>query len=138
MWELVEDLRAMGESNAVIGRYDLSQAPPRIMLRLRSYTLGDLLFIEILWPLRHPFIKVISHHCTRSRWFADLECPALHGNEDGTIPATFQVVFMVSYLNFPLMHRAELLLFQIGWKPAPTQPRPLERGSAETNLKDVL
>ncbi|KAG6891706.1 hypothetical protein C0992_010109 [Termitomyces sp. T32_za158] len=44
----------------------------------------------------------------------------LHGNEDGTIPATFQVVYM------------------IGWKPAPTQPKPLERGTGEVNLKEIL
>ncbi|TFY79567.1 hypothetical protein EWM64_g4446 [Hericium alpestre] len=40
----------------------------------------------------------------------------LHGKEDGTIPATFQ----------------------IGWKPAPTQPKPLERGTGKTKLQDVL
>ncbi|KAF8514848.1 S-adenosyl-L-methionine-dependent methyltransferase [Hysterangium stoloniferum] len=45
---------------------------------------------------------------------------ALHGIEDGSIPATFQVIYL------------------IGWKPSPTQPKPLERGSAETTLKDVL
>ncbi|KAI0832824.1 S-adenosyl-L-methionine-dependent methyltransferase [Trametes gibbosa] len=44
----------------------------------------------------------------------------MHGNEDGTVPATFQVIYV------------------IGWKPAPTQPKPLERGSGQTNLKDVL
>lgn len=27
---------------------------------------------------------------------------------------------------------------QIGWKPAPNQPKPLKRGSATKNLKDVL
>ncbi|KAF9006693.1 S-adenosyl-L-methionine-dependent methyltransferase [Cyathus striatus] len=45
---------------------------------------------------------------------------ALHGNEDGTVPATFQIIYM------------------IGWKPAPTQPKPLERGSGKVNLKEVL
>ncbi|KAF8592760.1 S-adenosyl-L-methionine-dependent methyltransferase [Ramaria rubella] len=44
----------------------------------------------------------------------------LHGLEDGTVPATFQIIYL------------------IGWKPAPTQPKPLERGSADTNLKEVL
>ncbi|KAG6850925.1 hypothetical protein H0H93_006751 [Arthromyces matolae] len=44
----------------------------------------------------------------------------LHGNEDGTIPATFQVIYM------------------IGWKPAPTQPKPLDRGSGKVHLKEVL
>ncbi|TRM67864.1 S-adenosyl-L-methionine-dependent methyltransferase [Schizophyllum amplum] len=45
---------------------------------------------------------------------------ALHGNEDGSIPATFQVVYM------------------IGWKPAPNQPKPAKRGSADVSLKDVF
>jgi len=82
IWELMEDLRDMGESNAVIGR--------------------------------RPFIRRDTLTAASSIY------QALHGNEDGTIPATFQVVFM------------------IGWKPAPTQPKPLERGSAQTNLKEVL
>ncbi|KAJ3849446.1 S-adenosyl-L-methionine-dependent methyltransferase [Lentinula lateritia] len=82
MWELMDDLRDMGESNAVIGR-------------------------------RH-----IIHRDTLAA--ASAIYKELHGNEDGTVPATFQVIFM------------------IGWKPGPTQPRPLERGSGKTNLKDVL
>ncbi|KAG5639689.1 hypothetical protein H0H81_005872 [Sphagnurus paluster] len=44
----------------------------------------------------------------------------MHGNEDGTIPATFQVIYM------------------IGWKPAPTQPKPLDRGTGKVNLKEIL
>jgi len=44
----------------------------------------------------------------------------LHGSEDGSIPATFQIIYM------------------IGWKPAPSQPKPLVRGSGKVNLKDVL
>ncbi|KAF5321083.1 hypothetical protein D9619_000557 [Psilocybe cf. subviscida] len=44
----------------------------------------------------------------------------MYGSEDGTVPATFQIIYM------------------IGWKPAPNQPKPLERGSGKTNLKDVL
>lgn len=51
-------------------------------------------------------------------------CKALHGEpgEDGTvtIPATFNVIFM------------------IGWKTSDSQPQPLERGSGQINLKDVL
>ncbi|KAL2157795.1 hypothetical protein VTH06DRAFT_5063 [Thermothelomyces fergusii] len=45
---------------------------------------------------------------------------ALHGNEDGTVPATFRIIHM------------------IGWKEGPNQPKPLKRGSGEVNLKDVL
>ncbi|KAF9226760.1 S-adenosyl-L-methionine-dependent methyltransferase [Gyrodon lividus] len=44
----------------------------------------------------------------------------LYGNEDSSIPATFQIIYM------------------IGWKPSSAQPKPLERGSAKTSLKDVL
>lgn len=45
---------------------------------------------------------------------------SLHGNEDGTIPATFRVIYL------------------IGWKPSSNQPKPLKRGSAQVNLKDAL
>lgn len=44
----------------------------------------------------------------------------LHGNEDGTIPATFRVIYM------------------IGWHPSAKEPQPLARGSGQINLKDVL
>lgn len=44
----------------------------------------------------------------------------LHGNEDGSIPATFRVIYM------------------IGWHESKDQPQPLARGSGEVNLKDLL
>ncbi|KAJ7498507.1 S-adenosyl-L-methionine-dependent methyltransferase [Mycena latifolia] len=44
----------------------------------------------------------------------------LHGNEDGSVPATFQIIYM------------------IGWKPAPTQPQPLERGTGKVPLGEIL
>ncbi|PPQ66744.1 hypothetical protein CVT26_009545 [Gymnopilus dilepis] len=43
----------------------------------------------------------------------------LHGSSD-SVPATFQIIYM------------------IGWKPDPSQRKPLERGSGQVNLKDVL
>lgn len=43
----------------------------------------------------------------------------MYGNENGSVPATFQV------LNF------------IGWKPHESQPKPVERGSANFSLKDI-
>ncbi|KAG2060219.1 S-adenosyl-L-methionine-dependent methyltransferase [Suillus hirtellus] len=82
MWELLEDLRDMGESNAVVGR--------RHFLHRDTLAAASAIYKE------------------------------LHGNEDGSVPATFQIIYM------------------IGWKPSPNQPKPLERGSAQTNLKDVL
>lgn len=44
----------------------------------------------------------------------------LYGNEDGSLPATFKVIFM------------------IGWTPGKGQPEPLPRGSGQINMKDVL
>ncbi|KZT06514.1 S-adenosyl-L-methionine-dependent methyltransferase [Laetiporus sulphureus 93-53] len=82
MWELMQDLRDMGESNAVIGR--------------RNYIHRDTLAA------------------------ASAIYKELHGLEDGTVPATFQIIYL------------------IGWKPSPEQPQPLERGSAKKSLKEVL
>lgn len=45
---------------------------------------------------------------------------ALHGNEDGSLPATFRMIYM------------------IGWKEGEGQPEPLERGSGQVNIKDIL
>ncbi|ODV92764.1 hypothetical protein CANCADRAFT_1357 [Tortispora caseinolytica NRRL Y-17796] len=49
--------------------------------------------------------------------------PALHVGEDSNeegIPATFRIIHI------------------IGWKPSPDQQKPLERGSGQTNLKEIL
>ncbi|OCH94525.1 S-adenosyl-L-methionine-dependent methyltransferase [Obba rivulosa] len=82
MWELIEDLRDMGESNAVIGR--------RHFIHRDTLAAASAIYKE------------------------------LHGQEDGSVPATFQIIYV------------------IGWKPAPSQPKALERGSGKTNLKDIL
>ncbi|WWC95008.1 hypothetical protein V866_001860 [Kwoniella sp. B9012] len=82
IWELMSDLRDMGESNAILGR--------------RAHVSRDVLLA------------------------ADAIYKELYGNEDGSVPATFQIIFL------------------IGWKPGPNQPQALERGSATTSLKDVL
>ncbi|KAI8086002.1 S-adenosyl-L-methionine-dependent methyltransferase [Halteromyces radiatus] len=81
-FELMEDLRAMGESNAVLSR--------RSLLKRDTLLAAASIYKE------------------------------LHGNEDGTIPATFQIIYM------------------IGWKPSETTPLPKKRGSANASLKDVL
>ncbi|PHH66682.1 hypothetical protein CDD81_6519 [Ophiocordyceps australis] len=44
----------------------------------------------------------------------------LYGNKDGSIPATFRIIYM------------------IGWRQGADQPSPLPRGSGQVNLKDVL
>ncbi|KAI0254651.1 S-adenosyl-L-methionine-dependent methyltransferase [Lactifluus subvellereus] len=82
MWELLDDLRDMGENNAIIGR--------RHLLHRDTLAAASAIYKE------------------------------LHGQEDGVVPATFQVIYM------------------IGWKPASQQPKPSERGSGKTSLRDVL
>jgi len=44
----------------------------------------------------------------------------LHGNEDGSIPATFRIIYM------------------IGWHESANQAKPLPRGSGDISLKDIL
>jgi NADH dehydrogenase [ubiquinone] 1 alpha subcomplex assembly factor 5 len=51
---------------------------------------------------------------------ADCVYKELHGNEDGSIPATFRLIYM------------------IGWKEGPNQVKPLPRGSGMVSIKDVL
>lgn len=85
MFELIDDLRWMGESNAIMNR--------RPFLR-RDTLLAAASIYEALY--------------------------AKTDKEKGTsIPATFQVIYF------------------IGWKPDASQPKPLERGSAERSLKEL-
>ncbi|KAE9982843.1 hypothetical protein EG328_010582 [Venturia inaequalis] len=51
---------------------------------------------------------------------ADAIYKELHGNEDGSVPATFRLIYM------------------IGWKSSPKQAQPLERGSGMVSIKDIL
>ncbi|KAG6129177.1 hypothetical protein E4U38_005275 [Claviceps purpurea] len=80
---LMQDLQAMGESNAILGRE--------------------------MGPIRREVLMA-----------NDAIYKALHGNEDGSIPATFRVIYM------------------IGWKEGGDQPKALPRGSGQVNLKDIL
>ncbi|CAG8498906.1 7239_t:CDS:10 [Ambispora leptoticha] len=82
MFELMLDLRAMGESNAVINR--------RLFLKRDTMIASAAIYKE------------------------------LYGNPEGTIPATFQIMYV------------------IGWKPDISQPKPKPRGSAEVSLKEAL
>ncbi|KAM7217144.1 hypothetical protein V8F06_007435 [Rhypophila decipiens] len=80
---LMQDLQAMGESNAILGR------------EMGAISRDVLLANEAIYR-------------------------ALHGNEDGTIPATFRIIHM------------------IGWRESPDQPKPLPRGTGEINMKDFF
>lgn len=83
MFALMQDLQAMGEGNAILGR-EMGPISRDVLLA------GDAIYRE------------------------------LHGNPDGSIPATFRVIYM------------------IGWHESIDQPQPLARGSGEVNLKDIL
>ena len=80
---LMQDLQAMGESNAILGRE--------------------------MGPIRRD-VLLANEAIYRE----------LHGNSDGSIPATFRIIYM------------------IGWREDPNQPKPLARGSGDVNLKDIL
>ncbi|KAI9158406.1 methyltransferase [Paramyrothecium foliicola] len=83
IFALMQDLQAMGESNAILGRE--------------------------MGPIRRD-VLLASEGIYRE----------LHGNEDGSIPATFRIIYM------------------IGWHESESQPKPLARGSGQINLKDIL
>ncbi|KAH6900132.1 S-adenosyl-L-methionine-dependent methyltransferase [Thelonectria olida] len=83
MFALMQDLQAMGEGNAILGR-EMGAIRRDVLLA------GDAIYRE------------------------------LHGNDDGSIPATFRIIYM------------------IGWHESENQPEPLPRGSGEVNLKDIL
>ena len=80
---LMNDLKAMGEQNAVASREGA--------------------------PIRRDVLAA-----------AEGIYRELHGNADGSLPATFRVIHM------------------IGWKDGPDQARPLPRGSGVVSIKDVL
>ena len=80
---LMEDLQAMGESNAALRR------------EMGPIGRDTLLAAEAIYR-------------------------EMHGNADGTLPATFRVIYMIA------------------WKEGTGQNQPLRRGSGEINMKDVL
>ncbi|KAI1820924.1 S-adenosyl-L-methionine-dependent methyltransferase [Xylaria intraflava] len=80
---LMQDLQAMGENSAILGRE--------------------------MGPIQRDVLLA-----------TDAIYRGLHGNEDGTLPATFRMIHM------------------IGWKASEDQAKPLPRGSGQISLKDVL
>ncbi|XP_057341692.1 arginine-hydroxylase NDUFAF5, mitochondrial [Microplitis mediator] len=85
MFELMTDLKGMGESNAARNR--------TLHLKRDTLVAAAAIYEELYGKLK----------------------------EDGSryVPATFQIIYM------------------LGWKPDPSQPKPLDRGTGEVSLKDL-
>lgn len=67
-----------------------------------------------------PSLALRSRRTSRTQFLAMAAAyQELYGNPDGSIRATFQIIYM------------------IGWAPERSQPRPLERGSASHSLRDI-
>lgn len=58
----------------------------------------------------------------------------MYGNADGTVPATFQVIYMIGKFIASAERRRSC---GVGWKPDSSQPKPLARGSATASFKDL-
>lgn len=101
MFELMEDLKGMGENNA-------SWIRKLHLHRDTMFAASAIYKGNIVWD----YTKTST--CL---WCFPLS--ELYGNEDGTVPATFQIIYF------------------IGWKPDPSQPKPLERGTGEISIKDL-
>ena len=81
IYELMDDLRGMGENNASLSR--------KHVLHRRTTEVASRIYQE------------------------------MYGDNDGNIPATFQILFL------------------IGWTPSDKQAKPAERGSGTLSLKDI-
>ncbi|KAL1457677.1 hypothetical protein WDU94_007881 [Cyamophila willieti] len=88
LFELMWDLKGMGESNASVNR-----------------------------TLRFPLDLQYASAAIYEKFYGQ-EAPEKNGGSM-CIPATFQIIYLVA------------------WKPDPSQPKPLARGSAEVSLKDL-
>ncbi|ODM99913.1 NADH dehydrogenase [ubiquinone] 1 alpha subcomplex assembly factor 5 [Orchesella cincta] len=119
VFELMEDLKGMAENNASwrrkvrISRDTLFSAAAiykGLRLNYRTLLLSLFNFLTTLYVILSD--KPVS--CIQV--FLSLE---MYGNEDGTIPATFQIIYMIA------------------WKPDPSQPRPLAQQKPDVSLKDL-
>ena len=79
------------------------------------------------WTLWHHLRSMGESHAVRSRAASDRDTmlaaaaaySSLYGDEDGQVPATFQMIYLT------------------GWGPHESQARPAPRGSAGVSLKDL-
>ena len=99
IFELVQDLKNMGEGNAVIGRSVLASL---LLAETDGYSSRNFLHRDTLLAASAAYQGEARFSGSRSgpERQADRNLKALHGHEDGTIPATFQVIFMVCALGY--------------------------------------
>ena len=104
MWELIEALRDMGESGAVLGRRPFIKRD--ILLSAEAIYKGQF----VVWGVKSWMLLAIR------RGLADAVrgLVELHGHEDGTVPATFQVIYLVSpaHLSLFSFHSAKRRLIR--------------------------
>lgn len=86
-------------------------------------TVGYPTMFELMWDLKGMAENNAAFnrplHLSRDTMLAAASIyKDLYAKEDG-VQATFQIIYFV------------------GWKPAPTQPKPLARGSGQVSLKDL-
>lgn len=93
IFELMQDLSDMGEGNAVIGRFVFG-----------FLSKGYLLIVTSRRHIHRDTLMAASaaYQGNKASFYSFIISPdkkydaALHGNEDGTVPATFEVIFLVS------------------------------------------
>jgi len=97
IFELVEDLKNMGEGNAVIDRCVL---PRCCLAQTDHYSSRNFLHRDTLLAASAAYQGEVQLSRSRSgpERQANRKHEVLHGHEDRTIPATFQVIFMVCLL----------------------------------------
>lgn len=105
-FKLMEDLRAMGENNAVASR---RAHTPRDTIIAAAAVYAAMFGTQPNDTQGVPLAEVDE---SRDEIAGD-------GTPAGALPATFQVVYLIA------------------WKPAPTQQKPLRRGSATHSLRDL-
>ena len=97
MYELMDDLRNMGEGNAIIDRFvpNTQEVPPAVLLiqfpilydRRQTIHRDTLAAASAIYKGIQAFPYNLDNILTVR--------PELHGQEDGTVPATFQIIYMV-------------------------------------------
>jgi hypothetical protein len=105
MWELIEDLRDMGESGAVLGRRPFIKRD--ILLSAEAIYKGQF----VVWGVKS-WMLLSARRKMKGLADAIWDLVELHGHEDGTVPATFQVIYLVSLAYLSLFSSAERRLIK--------------------------